>query len=241
MKSARPRFYFSFRSPYAWLAARVLRARAPGVLSRLERLPYWEPDEATATRLSALGGRVAYVPMSRPKHLYILQDVKRLARALGLDHVWPVDERPAWDVPHLAYLAAERRGRADDFLWACLRARWEQGRDICRRETMSALERELELPQGTLAGAVLDSELLDAGARVLLRAWSDGVFGIPFFVCGADKFWGVDRLDAFLSALAARERAAAGRAPEPALTAAMPAALLSAEGTWDEDHPGGCG
>jgi 2-hydroxychromene-2-carboxylate isomerase len=39
------------------------------------------------------------------------------------------------------------------------------------------------------------------GLEALRRAWRDGIFGVPFFVLGHEKFWGQDRVDEFLEAV----------------------------------------
>ena len=46
------RYYFSFRSPYSWIATRVLEERLPGAYGgEIEYVPTWEPDDRTATLL----------------------------------------------------------------------------------------------------------------------------------------------------------------------------------------------
>jgi 2-hydroxychromene-2-carboxylate isomerase len=197
----RPRFYFSFRSPYSWIAARVLHERCDPHAHGLEYIPYWEPDGQTSAALAELGATVLYAPMSRQKHLYILQDVRRLARRLGYEHAWPVDSAPWWELPHLAYLEAQRRGRGLDFLWAVYDARWERGLDICRRETIRALAEQVGLEPTPLETAPDNPERRAEGVEALRRAHRDGVFGMPFFVDGRDRFWGVDRVELFIEAL----------------------------------------
>src|SRR5262249_51612028 len=127
----RPRYYFSFRSPYSWIATRILAERlSPNERERIEFIPYWEPAPKTLQALREQGGDFLYRPMSREKHLYILQDVKRLTRSLHLTHVWPIDRNPLWELPVLAYLIAEQCGQAECFRTAVYRARWEEGVDI---------------------------------------------------------------------------------------------------------------
>ena len=105
-----PRHYFSFRSPYSWLAHRELTEHHPAVARDVRRIPFWEPDRLSQKLLAEAGGSFVYQPMSREKHFYILQDVRRLTRARGLEVSWPVDRDPHWEVPHLAWFAAARHG-----------------------------------------------------------------------------------------------------------------------------------
>ncbi|MBD0423381.1 DsbA family protein [Streptomyces sp. TRM S81-3] len=217
--TTRKTFYFSLRSPYSWLTHRELTTRRPDVAAALEWVPYWEPDAWSERLLAGTGDTFVYTAMSRPKHFYILADVRRLATARGLEVTWPVDRKPVWEVPHLAYLAAQRHGRGADFADRVYTARWLEGRDICDPATMAAIGKEMGLDPGELAGAADDPALREEGARALRRAVHDGVFGVPYFIHGHDKYWGLDRLDAFLGALDGRTdgdpEPRAQRLPEP--------------------------
>ncbi|MCY0962923.1 2-hydroxychromene-2-carboxylate isomerase [Streptomyces sp. H27-H5] len=199
-----PRWYFSFRSPYSWMAYRDLVDRHPEVAGRIDWLPFWEPDEPALDELERSNITLPYVPMSKEKHLYILQDVRRLARARGLDMVWPVDPAPRWEVSHLAYLAADRLGAGPEFIAETYRARWELGEDISDPDTMRRLGRTVGLDPEVLARAHEDPTIRASGLDALNSLHRDGVFGVPFFISGFDKFWGVDRLSDFVEQLNAR-------------------------------------
>lgn len=229
-----PRFYFSFHSPYSWLAYRDLMDHHPDVADRIEWRPFWEPDPAGEHALKEVGGSFPYVAMSRDKHLYILQDVRRLARERGLDVTWPVDRHPVWEVPHLAYLAAAHAGKGPEFIARVYRARWTEGENICDPATIARLAGELGLPAETLGAAAEDDGLREEGTAALLAVHDDGVFGVPFFVHGFDKYWGVDRLPAFIAALA--DAAPGDGAPD----ARPPTGGTLAQG-GDQGHAGGCG
>ncbi|MFH8370228.1 2-hydroxychromene-2-carboxylate isomerase [Streptomyces sp. NPDC018031] len=232
-----PRFYFNFRSPYSWIAYRDLLDRYPDVARAVEWRPWWDPDERDEHSLREAGGSFSYVAMSRDKHLYILQDVRRLTRQRGLTVSWPVDEDPDWSVPHYAYFVALRAGRGPEYLDLVHRARWLEGADICDRTTVARLAGELGLDPERMATAADDPELREReGVPALLDQSRDGVFGVPFFTLGYDRFWGVDRLPAFVDAVRARDggpAAAPGPAsPDPGFLAARAA---------EQGHEGGCG
>ncbi|WDG27624.1 DsbA family protein [Streptomyces sp. CA-278952] len=233
---APPRFYFSLRSPYSWLAYRDLGERHAAFADRLEWRPFFEPDERSAKALAEAGGSFSYVAMSREKHLYILQDIRRLTRERGLEITWPIDRDPCWEVPHLAYLAALDEGRGAGFIDLAHRARWEEGRDICDRAVMGELAEELGLGPDRLALAADDPLLRARGVEALLAMDRDGVFGVPFFVNRRDKYWGIDRLDAFVAAV----NDAPDRKPAPT---APPQASVVPDGVMGGDggHAGGCG
>lgn len=195
------RFYFSLRSPYSWLAHHDLTGQHADVAAALEWVPYWEPDKVTEGLLAETGSEFVYTQMSRAKHFYVLADVRRLAAARGLAVRWPVDREPVWEVPHLAYLAARRRGLGFRFVEQVYHARWQGGLDICDRATMALVADRLGLAPAVLTEAADDPCLREEGAQALRSAIREGVFGVPFFVNGRDQFWGVDRLPAFLASL----------------------------------------
>jgi 2-hydroxychromene-2-carboxylate isomerase len=226
-----PRWYFSFRSPYSWLAYRELVDRHPDVAEAVQWRPFWEPEPALAERLAAAGGEFPYVAMSRDKHRYILQDMRRLATERGLAFAWPVDREPRWEVAHLGYLAAVDRGIGREYIATVYRARWELGLDISDPLTIAAVADELGTDPRGIADAADDPGLRERGMAALLDISADGVFGVPFFARGFDKYWGLERLPAFVEAMRAD---AATAAPVPVDTPALAAA-------GDLGHAGGCG
>ncbi|RDI17655.1 2-hydroxychromene-2-carboxylate isomerase [Rhodococcus sp. AG1013] len=226
--TATPRFYFSLRSPYSWLALEDLISRYRTLAETATWLPYWDPDGSMLAELEQAGGGYCYTPMSREKHFYILQDVRRSAAARGLAVTWPVDRSPWWEVPHLACLAADRHGRLPDLALALTRARWRQGRDICDPDTVAEVAAEIGLDGPAMAQAVSDPEVRTAAVETMLTAYRDGVFGVPFFVRGVNRFWGMDRLDAFASQTGVPPADPADYAPPIPVGA-------------DMGHAGGCG
>ncbi|MEU2515866.1 2-hydroxychromene-2-carboxylate isomerase [Streptomyces syringium] len=198
-----PRWYFSLRSPYSWLAFRDLTERYPDVADVIEWRPYWEPDEVSNRLLEQEGVQLPYVPMSKEKHFYILQDVKRLSTERGLQVAWPIDKDPNWAISHLGYLVAQDEGRGRDYIAAVSRARWELGLDIADREVIAAVAEELGLDPDRVANAVDDERLRARGLDILREMERDGVFGVPFFIHRRDKFWGIDRLPAFVETVRA--------------------------------------
>jgi 2-hydroxychromene-2-carboxylate isomerase len=203
MKRRVPRFFFSFRSPYSWLAARQIEERWPSIVPQLEYIPFWEPDAYSLELLSARGGEFFYTPMSHQKHLYILQDIKRLVNKFGYQNAWPVDHNPWWELPHLAYLVARRMDKGHEFLWAVYRARWERGENICSADVIQRLGQEVGLDSEALVSAPDNPEIRAEGIDALYRIYQDSVFGVPFFSYGFEKFWGLDRLEDFVARLQA--------------------------------------
>ncbi|MGW6831910.1 DsbA family protein [Streptomyces sp. NPDC054949] len=230
-----PRLYFSLRSPYSWLAYRELLERFPDVAAVVEWRPFFEPDAESERLLADAGGSFPYTPMSRAKHLYVLQDVGRIAKERGIALTWPVDREPVWEVPHLAYLVALREGAGPEFIAAAYRARWERGQDICDRSVIARIADGLGLDPEALAGASQDPRLRAEGVRLLQDIEEDGVFGVPFFVHRFSRFWGLDRLPEFAAHIRGG-LAAAQRLPAP-----VPDAVGLGPRSTDDGHAGGCG
>ena len=70
----RIRFYFSFRSPYAWLAAERLDAEFADLGVEIDSIPIYPTPETFPND-----------PVATPnKSAYVFQDVTRLTRAMGL-------------------------------------------------------------------------------------------------------------------------------------------------------------
>lgn len=240
----RPRFYFSFRSPYSWIAARLFDDHVAPHCDDVELIPFWEPDDHTVELLRARRAEFVYTPMSRAKHLYILQDVRRLTTRLGYKMTWPVDRDPWWELPHLGYLAARRAGCERAFYDAVYRARWEDGRDICSVDVIRSIAELCGADPDAIAGAPGDADVRAEGADCLARCYRDGVFGVPFFVSGYDKFWGVDRLRDFAAALGVEVAADLG-APAPRRDDAAGgddgSDARGEQRASDLGHAGGCG
>ncbi len=202
MKRYVAQFYFAFRSPYSWIASRLLEERFPNALDRLDYVPFFGPDAHSLELLHNLGGEFLYTPMSKAKHLYILQDIKRLTAKLGYQMAWPIDQDPWWDLPHLAYVMARRLGKGQEFLQAAYRARWERGEDICTAPVIRTLAAEVKIDPEVLVTAPDNPEIRAEGAKALYRAYENDVFGIPFFIFKHEKFWGVDRVEDFAARFA---------------------------------------
>jgi 2-hydroxychromene-2-carboxylate isomerase len=232
----RPRIYFSFRSPFSWLALTALERAVPQVWDLADLVPYWDPDAATERALADRGAEVHYAQMSKAKHLYILQDTKRTAQSLGLGMAWPVDVAPWWEVPHLAWLSARRQGMALPFYREVMRARWERGENVCDRAVVAGIGDRIGLDGRVLAAATEDPEIRAEGVDGLYTAWEDDIFGVPYFRIGRQRFWGYDRVSGFAVELVAMRDSV----PEPVLVA-EPVLAPVPVGAYDTDTAGGCG
>ena len=73
------RFYFSFRSPYAWIAAERVDSELAGLGVPIERIPIFPTPEVFPNDPAELPDKVAYIG----------QDIPRLARERGLKVRFP--------------------------------------------------------------------------------------------------------------------------------------------------------
>lgn len=198
----KPRFYFSFYSPFSWFVSHRLEEKLPDWYDELELLPYFEPDEQCWATLAERGIELHYVSMSKAKHLYILQDTKRLAAQRGLPMNWPVDINPWWVLPHHAFMAARRIGRGKELYWALSQARWERGENVTDVDTVQRIADSIGLDGAALVKAPDDPDIRAEGIDALDKSYMDDMFGVPFFKMGPHRFWGLDRVDDFLAAYA---------------------------------------
>jgi 2-hydroxychromene-2-carboxylate isomerase len=222
-----PRIYFSFRSPYSWLSVHRLLAEIPDLFERVEMIPYWDPDPRTDAALRAAGAEFHYVQMSKAKHLYLLHDTKRLAADLGVAMAWPIDIDAWWEPAHLGFLVAARHGVAQRYYAALTEARWGRGERIYDPAVLTAVASAAGLDPALVLGAPEDPDVRAESVGCLVRAYHDDIFGIPYFRVGRHRFWGYDRVDAFLAAL---------RQP-----ATVSVAAPAVPAGYDSDTAGGCG
>jgi len=232
-----PRLYFSLRSPFSWMALRRLEERLPNARELIEFVPFSEPDAESAAALEAAGGEFHYVAMSKAKHLYILNDTKRLAAKYGYAMKWPIDKGDEWwDLPHLAWFKAGELGVERAYYDAVMAARWERGENVCDPEILRRVCDEAGLDGALLVAAPDEEHIRKQGLEALMRIYEDDIFGVPYFRLGRHRFWGLDRLDDFLDAL---EGTLAPATDDP--LAGVPGELRERTGSMDHDTAGGCG
>ncbi|MFI6173293.1 DsbA family protein [Nocardia sp. NPDC051052] len=199
-RAPRPKFYFSLQSPYSWFASVLLQRHFPDVLAGVEMIPMFRPDEQARQAMRERGVELLYAEMTKAKHMYILQDTKRLAAQLDLPIVWPIDRDPWWVLPHHAWLAAKRTGDADRLYWALVAARWERGENICDPHTVQRIAHGIGLDGAAVAAAADDPAIREEGMACIEAAYLDDIFGMPYFKVGPHRFWGVDRISDFVAA-----------------------------------------
>jgi 2-hydroxychromene-2-carboxylate isomerase len=192
------RFYFSFRSPYSWLAFARLQLAAAEAGLAIEYLPVFPPAD--------FPNDPSKVPA---KAAYIRADVARLARAYGLPFKMPAALDCDWIRPHAAFVCAHDRARGPEFARAAFAARFERGEALSENEVVARCAGEAGLDPAELVAAQDDKALQERVFLGMLRGVSeDGLFGVPLLVWGGERFWGNDRIEWLLRHVAESRGAA---------------------------------
>jgi len=186
------RFYFSFRSPYAWIAAERLESELGDLGVPIERIPIFPTAGLFPNDPSTVPDKVAY----------ILQDIPRLAREYGLTVRFPTSGDADWALSHAAFLGAESEGAGQRFMVEVFRKRFSEGLDVGEDDVIAA---------AAGAAGLSPDAILDAGHSEALRAqvsmgWRlaaerDRIFGVPSFVYAGKPYWGQDRMRSLRSAI----------------------------------------
>jgi 2-hydroxychromene-2-carboxylate isomerase len=175
--------WFSFRSPYSWIAFPRVRQLAKHYGARLELRPI-------------LPMVMRGLPVPPVKSLYIVIDTKRQADRAGLpfgpisDPVGPGAERALAVLHHAIPL-----GLGEPFAESALRAAWAEGVPLASDEGLKRAARRAGLTDAQVAAALADESwraLAEANRAALFEA---GLWGAPTYrVDGGEAHWGQDRL-----------------------------------------------
>jgi len=178
------RCYFSFRSPYSWLAFYRLSRIKDQLPVGFEFVPCFPPDNSEKVSRKDLN-----------KVSYISKDVRRFTEAYGLELKWPEPFDTDWLLPHAAYLYADEQGRGVDFANAAYAARFSKGLDIGCEDNLRATAAECGLDPDDLIRCANDENYRQRVLEGMARSRRDRMFGVPFFIYNEQTYWGNDRLD----------------------------------------------
>jgi 2-hydroxychromene-2-carboxylate isomerase len=199
------RFYFSFRSPYAWLATERLEAELGDLDVAIERIPIFPTPGLFPNDPTAVPEKIAY----------LVQDVRRLAREQGLSVRFPSVADTDWALPHAAFLGARAEGEeaAQRLGVEVFRKRFAEGLDVGEDEVLADAARRAGLsPDAILAAGHAPELREEAATGWRLARERDGVFGVPSFVYAGRLYWGQDRMHFVRSAVVRKSGAGAGPA-----------------------------
>ncbi|TDJ36578.1 MAG: hypothetical protein E2O54_16805 [Gammaproteobacteria bacterium] len=186
MSSPEVRFYFSFRSPYSWLAFERWDSVLGSFPIRRELIPIYP-------QLDKFPNDPAAVP---EKVKYIVQDLLRLTQAYGLSLAPPISLDTDWANVHAAFVAADQEGQGESFARALYRARWCEQKDVGLDDVIfEAAERAGLAGDEIVKGAHDESKRTQVIENMERGREQDGIFGVPTFIFNGQMFWGQDRME----------------------------------------------
>jgi 2-hydroxychromene-2-carboxylate isomerase len=183
-------YFFAPMSPFTYLAGAGLEEIAARHGATVRYIPLDAPALFPRTGGQLLAER------HESRKAYRLQELRRGAKKRGVPILMPPPFFPVNPAPAAyAIIAAAKAGGGDlaGLVQAFPRAVWAEGRNIADDEVVKDL-----LAKHGFDPAVADRFMLAAAetyANNLEEAVSRGVFGVPFYIVGDEKFWGQDRLD----------------------------------------------
>jgi 2-hydroxychromene-2-carboxylate isomerase len=184
-------FYFSFRSPYSYLAA-------PRAFALAERFDI----ELEYRGVIPMAMRGQAVP--RAKSLHTLRDVDREAARLGMPFGRIHDPIGAGAIRCLVVAEHARdEGRESAFVLTASRGIWAEAMDVSRDAPLRTLCERAGLDWSECAAALENPELrerVDASTAALDQL---GHWGVPVFAFEGELFWGQDRIEDVEAALTA--------------------------------------
>lgn len=195
------KFYFSFRSPYSWLAFERADQALEGLPVSLRRIPVFPPPDFPND------------PTAVPAKLeYLMQhDLPRLAEAVGLTLSPPTKTDIEWIRPHAMWIHADDQGQGVAFGKAVYAARFSHSRDLTDDAVYRGIAGDLGLDGNALLAAADDKGFQERVLLGMMGALEDGIFGVPLFVFRGERFFGHDRLGWLIH----RIREHAGLATQP--------------------------
>jgi 2-hydroxychromene-2-carboxylate isomerase len=194
MAGAQVEFFFSFRSPYSYLAA-------PRAFALPER--YDVELVFRGVRPMAMRGQ----PLPLAKRLYILRDAKREADRLGMPFGKihdPLGEG-VWRCLTIAEHAAGV-GRLREFVLAASRGIWGEGLDVARDVGLRAACERAGLAWTDCESAIANSEYRERIEHNTASLERLGQWGVPVFAFDGEAYWGQDRIEDLELALAGLSR-----------------------------------
>ena len=94
-----------------------------------------------------------------------------------------------------ASLLAEEHGVLREYVVGMMAAEWADGQDIGEIDVICSVCEPLGLDADEVRAATANKTYLDQMAANWEEAQAIGLFGVPSFVIGEERFWGSDRID----------------------------------------------
>ena len=183
------RFYFDFISPYGYLCAQVI----DGIAQKHGREVDWCPLLLGVTVLKVMGLKpVSETPL---KNKYVLHDVPRLAKYLGVPFNRPKGVlKPLPPLRAFVWLNKENPALAKTFAKAFFKAQWAHARNLSEPNAVAEFAAGLGFDKTLIREAIRDPEVKQLLVDHVDDAIQKGVFGVPSLLIDGELFWGVEQL-----------------------------------------------
>ena len=195
--------WFSFRSPYSYLA--------------LERIEAILAPHRVPLVLKPIAPMVARgMPVPSVKRLYIVRDVKREADRHGIPFGELCDPLGT-GIDHCLAIAhwAAQRGELMAFARSAMRGIWAEARDVAEYVDLRHIVERAGLPWDEARAALGEPEAAKAAHASANELAVYNLWGVPSLRCGDFIAWGQDRLDLLADRLRRHALATTDGSPEP--------------------------
>ena len=183
-------YFFATISPFVYLAAGRLEQVAARHAATIRYIPINAPALFPRT-----GGQVLAERHDSRKS-YRFQELRRWSARLGMKLNLAPAYFPANPAPSsYAVIAAAKLGGGDlaGLVQAFPRAVWAEGRNIAEDEVVAEIVAKYGFDPKAIDRGMFSAA--DTYTANLEEAVARGVFGVPFYVVGEERFWGQDRLE----------------------------------------------
>ena len=180
--------YYSFQSPYAYLALESIYDLARDFDIEL----LWQPFSAKAS-----GQPVTPSPVIPEKLTYLFEDTKRISAERGIPLVypegWPENEFDPGRVTRGA-LVANDQGILMEYNYKVFHKWWGLGENPNDENFMNELCDELDIDLGEFLGKMSSSDSRERVKGIFKRGKKVGVFDTPTFVIDQERIVGIDKI-----------------------------------------------
>lgn len=191
---ARPVFYYDFNSPYSWLAAERINGLMPVP-------PVWQP--ISFGHILKASGREPW-SFTDEKGAG-MAEIERRAAERGLPAPRWIDGWPQETyslLPLRAAIFAQQAGRGVSFTLAAFRQFFAAGRTLAELDNVLIAAAAAELHPRAVTKGIERRAVKDALRTATDDAIAAGVQGVPTVRIGDKLFWGDDRLEDAVAAVA---------------------------------------
>ena len=187
--------YYSFQSPYSYLALESIYEMANGYDVEL----LWQPFSAKAS-----GQPVPPTPIIPEKLAYLFEDTKRFADDQGIPLIfpegWPENEFDPGRITRGAVIAGDM-GILMEYNYKVFHKVWGLGQNPSEENFMNELCDELDVDLGEFLSKISSSDTRERVKGIYKRGKKAMVFDTPTFMIDKERIFGIDKVSYLMSRL----------------------------------------